>query len=549
VLDTAHDPEQLQAAIRELLRRKRCQESLHSYALNIDIPTVPFEAPQPDEDLTGPAALLMAGHHAKILEVLQRTMTRFMGRCMIFAPPGSAKSLYTSVLAPTWYMGKFPGSRIILTSYAAELAERQARRAIQIAESEKYRCIWKEQPIVTKDAAKEWVLSNKSEMLSMGILGGLTGNRANGAIVDDPVSGREDADSEAMRKKTLDAYQDDLMTRLLPGAWLAFIMTRWHEMDLAGSILPDDYKGESGMIVCKDGLVWEILNIEAKCERADDPLGRQIGEYIWPEFYPPQHWHQFENKKGADAQRTWSSLYQQRPAPHGSGRFHESMFDFYQPGTQPTALAYVGAGDYAVTAGGNDFTELAVFGVDCNGDLWEVDWWSEQSDTGTSSDATIDMMIRWKTPMWFNEGGVIDKSMGPLLNLKMREYKDKKGKKRPVYCDRRTITSMQDKVAKCGAFQGRAAAGGEIGSTGRWNTGRVHFRDNANSRRVIGQLIALPAGRYDDAADVCGLIGRAMDQFPVARPIEEKKRVEIRPFTAAWFEWNERQPKPNLRYR
>ena len=52
---------------RELLRRKRCQDSLHSFALNIQMPTVPATAMYPDEDLLGPAENFMARHHAVLL--------------------------------------------------------------------------------------------------------------------------------------------------------------------------------------------------------------------------------------------------------------------------------------------------------------------------------------------------------------------------------------------------------------------------------------------------------------------------------------------------
>lgn len=519
---------EVHAAVRELIRRQRARTSLHTYALSVDIPTCPFPAACPDEDLIAPAHLLMAIHHAKILEVIQRTMDRPFGRCMIFAPPGSAKSLYASVLAPTWEMGRKPGSRIMLTSYASKIAERQSRRAIQLVQQQMYRDLWPQAPTLERDAAGDWSLSNGSEMLAMGLTAGLTGNRASGAIIDDPVAGREEADSEQERQNILDAYQDDLMTRLLPGAWLVFIMTRWHEADLAGSILPDDYDGRSGMILCKDGLVWEVLNISAKCERADDPLGRPFGQYMWTDWFPEQHWQMFENAKGPESARVWSSLYQQRPTPQGSGRFTAEMFDFYKPSALPKHLSYVLGGDYAVTEGKNDFTEIGVFGVDEIGDLWEVDWWYKQCDAGEGCERTLDMVKQWKPPMMFNEGGVIDKAMGPLFNLRMRQ--------RRIYTDRRSLPSMQDKVAKCSSFQGRASAK------------TVHFRDNANSRRIVQQLISLPAGRYDDAADVCGLIGRAVDQFPVARVPIPKKRELIKPFTAKWLEHKEHEVK-GARYR
>jgi len=523
-----------QKVARELIRRLRCQQSLHSFALNVDIPTAPDPAMCPDEDLLGPASGLMAIHHAKILEVMQRTMDRPFGRCIIQAPPGSAKSLY-AVVASAWEMGRKPSSRLLYISYQAELAERQSRRAQLIAEQDHYRTMWDEAPRMgTKKAAGDWMLNNGrggvdgANLIASGILSGITGNRATGWILDDPISGREAADSELERKRVYNAYNDDLKTRVLPGAWGILILTRWHELDPAGRILGDKYDGGSGIYKGEDGLDWEVLSIEAKCERHDDPLGRKIGEYMWPEWFPPQHWAMFEDDKSPEGQRTWASLYQQRPTPQGSGRLDATAIDYYKPGTQPPLLTFVGAGDYAVSAGKNDFTELCVFGMDTKGDLWEVDWWHEQCDTGKSTEQTLDMVARWKTPMWFNEGGVIDKAMGPLMNMRMRE--------RQCFTDRRTLASMADKLAKCQAFIARA------------NAGVVHMRDNANSKRVIAQIAALPAGRFDDAADACGLIGRALDQFPIVR--EQKPRVveqPMKPFTQKWLEY-ERPATDGVRY-
>ncbi len=473
---------------------------------------------RPDEDLLGPAKDLMPIHFSKILEVIQRTMDRPSGRAIIQAPPGSAKSTLLDAVALPWEMGRKPGSRLLLLSYASEVAERQSRLAQNVVQQPEYQAIWPEAPKMTKDAAGEWALSNTSELAALGMLGSVTSRRASGVAIDDPVAGREEADSELQRTRLQNAYQDDVLTRLLPNGWVILIMTRWSELDLAGFILPEDYDGGSGTYKGRDGLDWEVLSLPAKCESVNDPLGRKPGEYIWPEWFPTSHWTKFELAKGAEAQRTWASLCQQRPTPQGSGRLDESAIDYYRPGTQPPYLAYVGAGDYAVTEGKNDFTELCVFGMDPEGHLWEVDWWSEQSDTGKSTEQTLDMVARWKTPMWFNEGGVIDKSMAPLVNMRMRQ--------RQVFADRRALPSMHDKLAKCQAFIARC------------NAGTVHFRDNANSRRVVSQIAALPAGRYDDAADAAGLIGRALDQFPIVRePRKAEKPAELKPFTEAWLTW------------
>lgn len=530
---------------RELLRRARARESLCSFALNVQIPTVPGEPLCPDEDLLGPAENFMARHHAITLQCIQRTIQRPMGRAIIMEPPGSAKSL-NAVLGVGWAMGKFPGSRFIYTSYGDELANTQSSRAQFLCEQEAYRKLWSNNPILTKKAVSQWAMSNQSEFLAAGLTSGVTGHRANGWVMDDPLKGREQADSDTTRQKIYNAYKDDLLTRCLPNAWGIVILTRWHEDDPVGRILPPDYDGGSGLYTGTDGLMWEVLNIPAKAERADDPLGRQIGEYLWPEFYGPEHWAMFEYAQGSEAARTWSSLYQQRPTPQGSGRFHESMFHFYNEGEQPPYMAYVSASDHAVTEGKNDFSEDGVFGVDSRGDLWEVDWWSGQVDTGAAANRVLDLAVKWHCPMHFNEGGLIDKAMGPLFNI-LRNQRARDG--RPVYVDIRALTSMHDKVAKCSSFQGRAASGGQK-PDGTWNHGSVHFRNNANSRRVVNQLCALPAGRYDDAADVCGLIGRGMDQFPLAiAPWVPERRTPLVPFTVAWLEHKNDDDESKVRWR
>ena len=539
----------IEAAV-DMLKRKRSQQSLHSFSMNIDIPGAPFDAMQPDEDLLGPARDHMADVHAVMLDHIERTMNTPFGRLMIFAPPGSAKSSYASVVAPAWDASrprpthpKAPplwrqgDGRIIIASYADKIAHKQSRRIQQICKSSRYRGLWDEPVLVDKEAAGDWSLSNRCEFLAAGIMGGITGNRAHGIIIDDPVAGREEADSELIRQKTIDGYNDDVMTRLLPGAYVILIQTRWHELDLAGQILPDDYDGRSGWVMCKDGMPWYIVNIPAKCERADDPLGRQIGEYMWPEWFTPQHWAMYENGTTREQRRTWASLYQQRPTPEGAGDFKREDFNWYDPGEEPMNLHLVGASDYAVTEGGGDFTEHGVAGLDSDGSLWFVDWWSGQVEPDKAIAAFIGLLQRHNKHdeerlinLWVNEGGVIDKSMRPAINKAMREAGE--------FVDLRSLPSMKDKRAKCKAF------GAMVSSGSVWLP-----RGQAWAEDLVTQLCAMPAGRYDDKADVAGLMGRMIDKFVYALPAPSKKPQGIQPFTGEWLEYTEESTKQAVRYR
>jgi hypothetical protein len=76
----------------------------------------------------------LAAHHILLMQKLQETMEKKYGRLMVFMPPGGAKSTYCSVVAPTWYMGKYPGSQIILASYGTDLAKKHGSKGRMIVE-------------------------------------------------------------------------------------------------------------------------------------------------------------------------------------------------------------------------------------------------------------------------------------------------------------------------------------------------------------------------------------------------------------------------------
>ena len=64
------------------------------------------------------------------------------------------------------------------------------------------------------------------QMLSRGILSGVTGNPANLMLIDDPIKTREEADSETIRNKLWDEWLNSLKTRLAAGAKVILIMRK-----------------------------------------------------------------------------------------------------------------------------------------------------------------------------------------------------------------------------------------------------------------------------------------------------------------------------------
>lgn len=485
-------------AAAELLRRRRARASLVAYANAIEVPGKPA-SDDPDEWLFQPIETSVTAHHRLLLEAIERTAARRHGRLMVFMPPGSAKSTYTSVVAPTYLMGKHPGYRIILASYGSDLARRHGRRARQICRQSGYSAIFGAGIAADTSAADEWALTNGSEYLAGGILSGITGNRANGLLIDDPVKGREDADSEVIRKKTREAFDDDLMTRLIPGGWVVLVQTRWHEADLAGGILPEKYDGRSGMIECRDGQTWEVLCLPAQAERADDPLGRAPGEMLWPEWFDERHWQNFRANP-----RTWSSLYQQRPAPDSGGYFETTKIARY--GIAPRGMVVIGASDYAVTEDGGDYTEHGVIGVDHESRWYLLDWWREQAQSDVWIERQIDLIDKWKPAIWFGESGVIRRAVEPFLLKRMQQ--------RGVPCWLEWLASINDKPTRARSLQALVAMGWLSVPEGKpWVPA------------LIDQLLAFPAGAFDDGVDVLSLAARGMQKFGRGlAPVQPKER-------------------------
>lgn len=281
---------------------------------------------QPDTTELYPQKLNPAKHHDLIMDTIQNIVEESITTpnaepvdgLMIFCPPGAAKSTYSSMLAPAYFMGRWKNYNIVGASFSQAVSNRFSRRAMAIVGSQDYAGIFPGISFIKSDV-ENWELSNGSEYRSTGIMGGATSFRANMLIIDDPVKNREEAESTVIQDKIWDEFNDSLATRLKPDGLgkIVLIMTRWLETDLAGRLLGPEWKGQSGHWKGTDRRNWYVINLPRVAEHRDDPLGRKEGELLWPEWFT---WRETDRlrqaaEKGGIAARTWSSLHQQRPAP------------------------------------------------------------------------------------------------------------------------------------------------------------------------------------------------------------------------------------------
>ncbi|WP_439947174.1 phage terminase large subunit [Streptomyces sp. BBFR109] len=245
------------------------------------------------------------------------------GRCrrlMWSMPPQEGKSERTSRRFPTWLLTRNPDLRIAIVSYEMGVARRWGRAI---------RNDIREHPelgLVVRDdtsAAHEWQLEgHRGGVYSVGIGGALTGRPVDVLLIDDPLKGRKEADSEAYRQACKDFYTDTARTRLAPDALQIIIQTRWHEDDLTGWLLA----GASGP-------EWRYINVPAQADTDDDPLGRAPGEYL--ESARGRTAADWEATKRDVGSRTWAALYQGRPAPAEGSLFKRQHWRWY---TAPRAV-------------------------------------------------------------------------------------------------------------------------------------------------------------------------------------------------------------------
>jgi predicted phage terminase large subunit-like protein len=273
------------------------------------------------------------------------------GKCknlMVFMPPQEGKSELVSRQLPAWALGINPSLKIVAASYSSDLSQQFSRSIQQTLASEEYKAIFDGTQVGGKGYSHTLdmfeINGSRGFYKAVGVMGGLTGTPADIAIIDDPVKDALEAYSPTYRERVWDWYNSVLLTRLHNESRQLFIMTRWHDDDLAGRILKREPQN------------WEVLSIPAICEQEDDGelhSGRHVGEALW------ENRHSLERLRAAQtrAPRFFSALYQQHPTIEGGNIIKKEWFRFVSKHTfeQERAKAATSAQFFVDTA----YTEKA----------------------------------------------------------------------------------------------------------------------------------------------------------------------------------------------
>ena len=440
--------------------------------------------------------LTFAKHQKYIAQKLENAMVTPNSRLIMKTPPGHAKSTYASILAPTYYLGRFKNKSVIMTTHTQEFSDRWGRKNRALIQEPSYQ--YKFGTELSKDSAavSRFDLTNGSTYYGSGILGNFTGHRGDLIVGDDWYTGIESADSEVMRQKVWQAYIWDLRTRLKPGGSIILIGTPWHEDDHFGRILQSNDKDN-----------WDVIELVAVTETQEqvdkDVMGRGLNQALWPEYISYDMLMDIKNSLNKEDMRMWNSLYQVSPSFEGGHYFLKEDIQIvnHLPNTK---LDFYGASDYAVSEGKGDYTVHGIVGYDTYHDeLYVIKIWREQTTSDVWIEQFLDLAKEHKTLVWAEESGQILKSLDPWIRKRMQD--------RGEYVFRQQFTSATDKTSRARAIQAY------------FRRKKVFVLKDAWTDCFEKELLSFPSGKNDDQVDVMSLIGRLLREL--VKGVEKKSKI------------------------
>jgi predicted phage terminase large subunit-like protein len=409
-------------------------------------------------------------HHVKMARAFERVARGEVKRLIINMPPRHTKSEFASYLLPSWFLGLFPGKKIIQTSHTAELAVGFGRKVRNLVDSDAYKDIFPELALqADSKAAGRWNTSKGGDYFAIGVGGAVTGKGADLLIIDDPHSEQEAALSETnpeIYDKTYEWYTSGPRQRLQPGGAIVVVMTRWSKKDLTGQVLKAAAQ--------RSGEEWEVI---------DFPAILPSGKPLWPEFWSLQ---ELEALKTELPNGKWMAQYMQQPTSDVSAIVKREWWKIWDSERPPSCEFVIQSWDTAFLK-----TERADYSA-CT--TWGVFY--QDDDTGTSR-ANIILLNAFKKRMEFPE----------LKQRAFQEYKEwevdsliveAKAAGSPLIFELRamgipvqefTPSKGNDKIARLNAVADMFASGHVWVPNTHW------------AEELVEEVASFPSGEHDDLVD------------------------------------------------
>lgn len=287
-------------------------------------------------------------HHELMAEKFEEIATGKIKRLIINMPPRHTKSEFASFLLPAWYLGKYPGKKIIQTSNTAELAVGFGRKVRNLVASDQYHRIFPNVNLRSDSkAAGRWSTNQNGEYFAIGVGGTVTGKGADLLIIDDPHSEQEAAlaaGDPTVFDKVYEWYTSGPRQRLQPGGSIVVVMTRWAKKDLTGKIIQS--------MIDRDGEKWEVIQL---------PAIMPSGIPLWPEFWKLE---ELEALKSELPVAKWNAQYMQSPTSEEGAIVKREWWKIWEEDKVPMCEYVIQSWDTAFTKNErSDYSACTTWGV------------------------------------------------------------------------------------------------------------------------------------------------------------------------------------------
>jgi predicted phage terminase large subunit-like protein len=432
-------------------------------------------------------------HHSRMAAAFERVARGESKRVIINMPPRHTKSEFASYLLPAWFLGNFPGKKVIQTSHTAELAVGFGRKVRNLVDTDVYREIFPDLSLQSDSkAAGRWNTSKGGDYFAIGVGGAVTGKGADLLIIDDPHSEQEAAmaaSNPEVYDKVYEWYTSGPRQRLQPGGAIVIVMTRWAQRDLTGQVVKAAAQ--------RGGEDWEVIEF---------PAILPSGKPLWPEFWSLNELQALQEEL---PNSKWQAQYQQNPVGNESAIIKRDWWQWWENDDPPPC-------DYILQSWDTAFekNQRADYSA---GTTWGV--WYNEEDNNSPNLILLDSYkkrVEWvelkrDVLEWYNQWEpdsmiVEKKASGAPLIYELRSM--------GVPVQEYTPSRGQDKIARLNSVSDIIASGKVWVPRTRW------------AEELVDEIAAFPSGEHDDLVDATTLALMRFRQGGFLRlPLDEPEDI------------------------
>ena len=408
-------------------------------------------------------------HHKLMARAFERVANGELKRLIINMPPRHTKSEFASFHLPAWFLGKFPGKKVIQTAHTAELAVGFGRKVRNLVGSPDYQEIFPGVQLQQDSkAAGRWNTSDGGEYFAIGVGGAVTGKGADLLIIDDPHSEQEGQSADPnVFNKTYEWYTSGPRQRLQPGGAIVIVMTRWHKRDLTGQLIKSSVqRSGSGE--------WEVIEL---------PAILPSGSPLWPGFWSLD---ELEKLRSELPVAKWSAQYQQDPTSEEGAIIKREWWQRWTEDSPPacdfviqswdTAFLKKQRSDYSACTTWGVFYKTSSTGED-EVNVILLDAFKARMEFPELKKRAYDEWKRWKPDAFIVEG----KAAGMPLIFELRAI--------GIPVQEYTPSRGNDKIARVNAVSDMFASG------------IIWCPERRFAEEVMEEFAAFPSGEHDDLVD------------------------------------------------